>query len=395
MTQAVSQAATEELAVGYEGLRGQVAEILLAGRERARQAVEREKVRSAWEVGKLLSDHLDARRDRAAATSGGYGEGLVRRLAADLEMDGRRLYEMVALFRAFPGFRPSGQLSYTHYVNLIRVQEWQARAFYQKAALDGGWSVRQLSQAIRGGLYEREVGGAGPGAGSAVAQASEVPSGEGGGAEGTRRAPLSPRKGRLFTYRVLEAGTRHVKLDLGFRVRGVLVGDGSGLQAGGAVEAVAVAAEGAAEEARANGSAAGHGGFAAGDGRRFDLHPDAVSRRKLYTYPARVERVVDGDTLWTEIDCGFGVSIEEKLRLRGVDAPELRTPEGERARQFVEQSLLGCEWIVLATSTVDLYDRYVADVLYLRGEGDPQRVLDEGRYLNGELVGAGLAERWD
>ena len=380
----------------YQDLRGQVAAILSSGQERARQAVEREKVRVSWEVGRLLAEHLERR-----GGGGGYGEGVVRRLSADLELDARRLYEMVALYRAFPRFRPTGQLSYTHYVNLVRIPEWQARAFYQKAALDGGWSVRQLGEAIRGGLFEREAGGIGPVVGEVQAAEAVIPGGADGDAEGTRRAPLSPRTGRLFTYRVLEAGTRYAKLDLGFRVRAVLAGDGSGLEVGGAVESVAlpggeVGRAGQVDEVSSAGTQVveGASGFSAGDGRRFHLRVDAVSRRKLYTYPARVHNVVDGDTLWVEIDCGFGVSIEEKLRLRGVDAPEMRTAEGERSKQFVVQSLLGCEWIVLATSKVDLYDRYVADVLYLRGESDVRRVLEDGRYLNGELVAAGMAERW-
>ena len=380
--EAVTQALTRE----YEDLREQVGEILLAGRERVRQAVEREKVRVSWEVGRLLDQHLVGRGSTPGPGHGGgrgaYGEGVIRRLAADLEMDARRLYEMMALYRASPKIRPTGQLSYTHYVNLLRVPGWQARAFYQKAALDGGWSVRQLAEAIRGGVYEREAGAAGE-----VGERGELGTGsEGGdgGAEEARRAPLLPLTGRLFTYRVLEAGARYVKLDLGFRVRLVLAGDGSALEAGGAAESVEVV-EAPSQEA---------GAFVAADGRRFDLRPDAVPRRKLYTYGARVQKVVDGDTLWVEIDCGFGVSIEEKLRLRGVDTPELRTPEGERAREFVVQSLLGCERIVLATSTVDLYDRYVADVLFLRGEKDCRRVLAEGRYLNGELVAAGMARRW-
>ena len=374
---------TQALTREYEDLREQVGEILLAGRERVRQVVERERVRVSWEVGRLLDQHLVGRGSTPGPGHGGgrgaYGEGVIRRLAADLEMDARRLYEMMALYRASPKVRPTGQLSYTHYVNLLRVPGWQARAFYQKAALDGGWSVRQLAEAIRGGVYEREVGVAG--------EVGELGTGSGGGdggAEEARRAPLSPLTGRLFTYRVLEADTRHAKLDLGFRVRLVLAGDGSALEAGGAVESAEVV-EASIPEA---------GAFAAADGRCFDLRPDAVPRRKLYTYGARVQKVVDGDTLWVEIDCGFGVSIEEKLRLRGVDTPELRTPEGERAREFVVQSLLGCERIVLATSKVDLYDRYVADVLFLRGEGDVRRVLAEGRYLNGELVAAGMAERW-
>ncbi|MFH1566593.1 MAG: DUF1016 N-terminal domain-containing protein, partial [Gemmatimonadota bacterium] len=258
----------QDLSRAYEELRAEVAGLLLAGRERARQAVEREKVRTSWEVGRLLAGHLELR----GGVRGAYGQGVIRRLADDLGLDSRRLYEMMSLYRAFPKLRPTGQLSFTHYVKLIAVPQWQARAFYQKSARERGWSVRQLATAIRAGAYERE--GAGAGVETGAGALTEDGSGWGdGGAEETRRAPLSPRKGRLFTYRVLEAGARYVKLDLGFRVRLGLTGEPAGLQAGDAVEVQRTADGGdPPERARA-------GAFAARGGAWFALAPDPASHR--------------------------------------------------------------------------------------------------------------------
>ena len=50
---------------------------------------------------------------------------------------------------------------------------------------------------------------------------------------------------------------------------------------------------------------------------------------------AHVERVIDGDTILVEIDCGFNIRARQRLRLRGIDAPEMSTKAGERARVFV------------------------------------------------------------
>ena len=97
-------------------------------------------------------------------------------------------------------------------------------------------------------------------------------------------------------------------------------------------------------------------------GTRYRLVEDNNSRTKLYTYAATVLSIIDGDTLWVEIDCGFGVSIEEKLRLRAINTPELSTDEGVLARLFVSQRVKVGSTIVLTTSRSDLYDRYVADV---------------------------------
>ena len=44
-----------------------------------------------------------------------------------------------------------------------------------------------------------------------------------------------------------------------------------------------------------------------------------------YRYRAELDRVVDGDTLDVVIDLGFYIKIKERIRLEGVDTPELGT----------------------------------------------------------------------
>lgn len=55
--------------------------------------------------------------------------------------------------------------------------------------------------------------------------------------------------------------------------------------------------------------------------------------------PAKVERVVDGDTILAECDLGWHVKLETYVRLYGVNAPELATDEGKAARDFVKEQL--------------------------------------------------------
>ena len=45
----------------------------------------------------------------------------------------------------------------------------------------------------------------------------------------------------------------------------------------------------------------------------------------MYNYNAKCTRVVDGDTIDATIDLGFGVSIDKRIRLAGINAPESRT----------------------------------------------------------------------
>jgi len=42
-----------------------------------------------------------------------------------------------------------------------------------------------------------------------------------------------------------------------------------------------------------------------------------------YRYRAELDRVVDGDTLDVVIDLGFYIKIKERIRLEGVNTPEI------------------------------------------------------------------------
>ena len=46
----------------------------------------------------------------------------------------------------------------------------------------------------------------------------------------------------------------------------------------------------------------------------------------MWTYRAKVIKVVDGDTVDVDIDLGFGISQKnERVRIMGIDTPESRT----------------------------------------------------------------------
>ena len=113
-----------------------------------------------------------------------------------------------------------------------------------------------------------------------------------------------------------------------------------------------------------------------------------------YTYPAMVESVIDGDTLWVIVDCGGGILTRQKLRLHLIDTPERRTPEGDKATRFVKRVLGKNADIVIRTHHYDKYARYLADVFYLPDCTDPKAIYAQGIYLNQQLVDKGLARQW-
>lgn len=48
----------------------------------------------------------------------------------------------------------------------------------------------------------------------------------------------------------------------------------------------------------------------------------------MYEYRAKVNRIVDGDTVDVDIDLGFGIWLhDERVRIMGIDTPESRTSD--------------------------------------------------------------------
>lgn len=72
---------------------------------------------------------------------------------------------------------------------------------------------------------------------------------------------------------------------------------------------------------------------------------------KMYTYKARLIRIVDGDTIDAEIDLGFDTIVRKRIRLYGINTPETRTKDlkekekGLAAKQRLTE-LLKSEFIV-------------------------------------------------
>ncbi len=89
-----------------------------------------------------------------------------------------------------------------------------------------------------------------------------------------------------------------------------------------------------------------------------------------WTFPVLAARAVDGDTVEVTLDLGFGVRIEETFRLLGIDAPELRTPSGPRAKAWLQRQLSAAKSVELTShrnsknnAMSDKYGRYLATFL--------------------------------
>lgn len=113
----------------------------------------------------------------------------------------------------------------------------------------------------------------------------------------------------------------------------------------------------------------------------------------MYEYRiARVDKVVDGDTIDAYIDLGFSISFFSRIRLAGIDTPESRTTDklekalGLEVKEFLKSKLKDAENIVIRTEKPDSSEKYgrILGWLFINGEAES---------LNKQMIEKGYA--WD
>ena len=105
----------------------------------------------------------------------------------------------------------------------------------------------------------------------------------------------------------------------------------------------------------------------------------------LFRYKARVVKVVDGDTVDVDIDLGFGITKRERVRLAGVNAPELHSKDAAEKSAAAASRQFAVDWVTARGDVFlrtekehEKYGRYLAWV-----------EADDGSSLNDELVASG------
>ena len=87
----------------------------------------------------------------------------------------------------------------------------------------------------------------------------------------------------------------------------------------------------------------------------------------MYNYKAKILDVYDGDTVTALVDLGFLHYQEMKLRLYGIDTPEVRGVEkieGKKVRDIVREMILGKEVeIITYKDKQGKYGRYLANII--------------------------------
>jgi predicted nuclease of restriction endonuclease-like (RecB) superfamily len=134
-----------------------IAAVIQQSRQLVQQAVNSAMVQCYWQIGRLIVDHEQQGQARAA-----YGKHQLQALSEQLTaefgkgFDASNLRNMRSFYLCFPKWDAvSHKLSWTHYRTLIRIENQNARSWYQQEAIEQHWSARGLERQIGKLYYER------------------------------------------------------------------------------------------------------------------------------------------------------------------------------------------------------------------------------------------------
>ena len=317
---------------------------LQQGLARAQKAVYRQRVIVNWRNGRHVHRFL------AAQPPGPETPHLIliaEKSGCSLDV----IRKILKFYRCFPKLPKDPPLSWSQYRALLTAPEAQ-RSLLLKKAITEDIGSEELYALISVSRHKDQTD---------PAAAGPAPK-------------LDFKRGRLFTYKTLQG--KHLKLkkgeimvDGGFKWRHkVKVGADSKLTGGHIVRSVKT------------------------DNGDYELKQCNDDSSSLYTYKAEVERVVDADTFLLTIDTGFDNWLDSRVRLRGIDAPEISTALGRRAYRYVKKAL-GNRPVVIKSYKEEKYGRYLVDLFYMRKKvADPRQIAKEGIFLNQELLDLGLAK---
>ncbi|VAW11416.1 hypothetical protein MNBD_BACTEROID05-544 [hydrothermal vent metagenome] len=306
----------------------------------ARHKIERTAVSMYWYVGKAIEDFIISN-----GSSELDGENIYKKVSVDIGIDIRTLNQAVVFYRSYPKINLSLPLSWSHYRYLSMVPSLSKRKLLEKKIVKEHLSVHQLQSVLK---EER----------SAIKTIGSS-------------KKLVVARGELFHYRIVKVES------IGREEGGMFVDCGFN-------NTVRPDAKQSLKNKYVYKS------FKTNDG--YGFKPTNVRVKNIYIYVAQVKRIVDADTLIVHIDCGFGIFHTQRIRLKGIDAPEKKTLAGQKSLREVEKILSACPFVIVKTEKTDKYGRYLADVFYLKGEKNPQVTVAKGHYLNQLLIDQGLAE---
>ena len=135
----------------------EIRSVLETARGNVARQVNSELLGTYWNIGRIICEYEQTLPERAD-----YGKQTLKALAKELTnafgkgFSRSNLQNMRLLYLAYEKCQTlSGKLSWSHYCELLSISDPDKRSFYEKEAVNSGWSVRELKRQIESSLFER------------------------------------------------------------------------------------------------------------------------------------------------------------------------------------------------------------------------------------------------
>ena len=141
----------------YNSLITTIGEVLAQGKAYVLQTVNQGIVQTYWAIGKHIVEFEQAGNEKAE-----YGSDMLNRLSDDLTarygkgFSRANVFYIRKLYMTYPKVQTlSKLLSWSHFVELLKIDDPLERSFYQKECENAHWGVRELKRQMKSMLFQR------------------------------------------------------------------------------------------------------------------------------------------------------------------------------------------------------------------------------------------------
>ena len=141
----------------YSVLINTIGEVLEQGKRSVLQTVNHAIVQTYWAIGKHIVEFEQAGNEKAE-----YGSDMLNRLSNDLTarygkgFSRANVFYIRKLYMSYPKVQTvSKLLSWSHFVELLKLDDPLERSFYQKECENAHWGVRELKRQMKSMLFQR------------------------------------------------------------------------------------------------------------------------------------------------------------------------------------------------------------------------------------------------
>lgn len=319
-----------------------------------KKTIEYERIRAYWLIGNEIKERVAASNGTLALNKTLYqriSQDLTSQFDLDLTIDTiRRSVKFSKIYETFPEKTP---LTFTHYLALIRITDNKKRKYLERKAIQEHLSTTELKNIVS--EFNQ----------NSILTTSNITN------------ELNFNRSEPYIYYLkplcnLEEKTS-MYIDCGFKVHIPI--NSPNIKTNATFDNPTVRCVCSVKE-----------------NNFYHLKLATRKRKSLFTYAGRILKVIDGDTVDALVDVGFGLYTRDRFRLKGINAPELKTRAGKKSKAFLEEVFKKSKTVVLRTSKEGVYGRWLTDFFVKEGEQNINAIAKEGQYVNQLLLDTGLAE---